>query len=224
MHKQRPQRAAILQLFSATVLTAAAGFAVEPLVANTVFTAFDTETTGFSPTSDRIVEIGAVKFRGNGEILAATNWLVNPGIPVPFYATEVHGITTGMIADAPSFSGVWKEFSAFCGDSILLAHNAVFDIGFVRAELERAGIKPPPLPVGDTLPLFRAWFPAARSHALGPLAADLGAGKGTYHRAEADSFHMIDILSAGMQNHKQLTIRQMELEMGGFRHLDKRND
>jgi DNA polymerase-3 subunit alpha (Gram-positive type) len=169
------------QILTAAILAAGALFAAEPLVKDMVFTAFDTETTGFSPKNDRIVEIGAVRFRGDGEILSVTNWLINPQMPIPFYATEVHGITTEMVTNAPVFSSVWPEFAAFCQDSILLAHNATFDTGFVRAELERAGIETPALPVGNTLPLFRHWFPQAASYSLEPLSLFLGVQGDNYH-------------------------------------------
>jgi DNA polymerase III epsilon subunit family exonuclease len=208
------------QLFLAAVLTACALSAAEPLVTQTVFTAFDTETTGFSPARDRIVEIGAVRFRGDGEVLAVTNWLVNPEMPVPFYATEVHGITTSMTTNAPPFSKVWNAFAAFCGDTVLLAHNAPFDTGFLRAELARAELDVPPLPVIDTLPLFRAWFPQAPSHALGSLAASLGVDHGIYHRAEADSYHIIDVMAVGLNSRPQLPLRQMERDAGGVQRLD----
>jgi DNA polymerase III epsilon subunit family exonuclease len=217
-----------LQILTVAVLLSGTLFSAIPSsstpVTNVTFVAFDTETTGFSPNQDRLVEIGAVKFRGNGEILAATNWIVNPGIPVPFYATEVHGITTEMTTNSPAFSEVWKAFVEFCGDSVLLAHNAVFDVGFLRAELDRAGIKPPHLPVGDTLPLFRAWFPHSSSHALGPLSAELGVAGGVYHRAEADSCHIIHVFGVGMKPRPQLQLKRLEREMGGFDWLDgKRN-
>ena len=211
-----------LQLFIAAVLTAGALFAVEPMVKDTVFVAFDTETTGFSPKNDRLIEIAAVKFRGNGEILAVTNWLINPGVSVPFYATEVNGITTEMVTDAPVFAAVWPEFAAFCKDSILLAHNAPFDIGFLRAELERAGIQPPALPIGDTLPLFRRWFPQAKSHSLESLSLALGVQGETYHRAEADSFHLINIFSAGMKSRPDMQLQQLERDAGGMQWLDGR--
>ena len=222
MHKQRPQRAATLQLFIAAVLTVGAAFAAEPLVKDAVFVAFDTETTGFSPKNDRLVEIGAVKFRGTGEILAVTNWLINPEVPVPFYATEVHGITTAMTTNAPVFAKVWPEFSSFCQDSILLAHNATFDVGFLRAGLKRAELEAPALPVLDTLPLFRAWFPQAQSHALGPLAAYLGVDRGDYHRAEADSFHLIDIFNVGMKTRAPFQLQELEREAGGVEWLDEK--
>jgi DNA polymerase-3 subunit alpha (Gram-positive type) len=163
-----------------------------------------------------------VKFRGNGEVLAATNWLINPGMPVPFYATEVNGITTEMVANALGFAEVWPAFAAFCQDSILLAHNATFDIGFLRAELERAGIQPPALPVGDTLPLFRRWFPQAQSHSLESLSLILGVQGEIYHRAEADSLHLINIFSAGMKNRPDMQLQQLERDAGGLERLDGR--
>ncbi len=216
------------QILIVVILTAGSLFAggSDPSMpaTNVIFTAFDTETTGFSSKNDRIIEIGAVRFRGNGEILAVTNWLVNPEIPVPFYATEVHGITTEMTTNAPLFASVWPEVAAFFQNSILLAHNATFDIGFLRAELERAGIGPSSLPVGDTLPLFRRWFPQADSHALEPLSAFLGVRGETYHRAEADSFHIVNILNKGMKSRPEMTLQQLERDAGGFEQLDGRQN
>ena len=188
-------------------------------VTNIIFTAFDTETTGFSPKNDRLIEIGAVRFRGNGEVLAVTNWLINPGMPVPFYATEVNGITTEMVTNAPVFATVWPAFAAFCQNNILLVHNATFDIGFLRAELDRAGIAPPALPVGDTLPLFRSWFPQAKSHALEPLAVYLGVQSETHHRGDADSLLLIRIFSAGIKHRPDMKLQQLERDAGGFESL-----
>jgi DNA polymerase III epsilon subunit family exonuclease len=211
------------QILIAAILTAGTLLA-EPSapVTNTILTAFDTETTGFSPKNDRIVEIGAVKFRGNGEVLAVTNWLISPGMPVPFYATEVNGITTEMVTNAPVFAAVWLAFAAFCKDSILLAHNATFDIGFLRAELERTGIAPPALPVVDTLPLFRHWFPQAKSHSLESLSLYLGVQGEMYHRADADSIHLINIFNAGMKSRPDMQLQQLERDAGGLEWLDRR--
>ena len=226
MQKQRPKGAAKAQILIAAILTSGALFAGVPgsfsPVTNVIFVAFDTETTGFSPKNDRIIEIGAVKFRGNGDILAVTNWLINPGMPVPFYATEVNGITTEMVIDAPVFSTVWPAFSAFCKDGILLAHNATFDVGFLRAEFERSGITPPALPVIDTLSLFRRWFPQAKSHALEPLAAYLGIHGETHHRGGADSFRLINIFNARMKNCPDMQLQQLERAAGGLEWLDGR--
>ncbi len=214
------------QILIAAILTAGTLFAAIPdsstPVTNVIFTAFDTETTGFSPKNDRLVEIGAVRFCG-GEILAVTNWLINPGMPVPFYATEIHGITTEMTAQAPVFAEVFPQFVVFCEGSVLLAHNATFDAGFLRAGLERAGIVPPLLIIGDTLPLFRRWFPQAKSHALEPLSVCLGVQGESYHRAAADSFHIIHIFNEGLKSRPGMTIQQLECDAGGFERLDGRN-
>ena len=224
MQKQRPKGAAKAQILTAAILAAGALFAVEPLVKDTVFTAFDTETTGFSPKNDRLIEIGAVRFRGDGEVLSVTNWLINPQMPIPFYATEVHGITTEMVTNASVFSAVWPECAAFCQDSILLAHNATFDTGFLRAELERAGIETPALPVGNTLPLFRRWFPQAASYSLEPLSLFLGVQGERYHRAAADAFYIINIFNEGLKSRPGMNLRQLENDAGGFERLDGRKN
>ena len=212
------------QILTAAILAAGALFAAEPLVKDAVFTAFDTETTGFSPKNDRLIEIGAVRFRGDGEVLSVTNWLINPQMPIPFYATEVHGITTEMVTNVPVFSSVWLEFAAFCQDSILLAHNATFDTGFLRAELDRAGIQPPALPVGNTLPLFRRWFPQAASYSLEPLSLFLGVQGDNYHRAAADAFHIINIFNEGLKFRPDMSLQQLESDAGGFERLDGRKN
>lgn len=202
------------------VLLTGSVFADGSLVKDTVFVSFDTETTGFSPKKDRLVEIGAVKFRGDGEVLAVTNWLVNPQREVPYYATKVHGITTEMAAAAPLFVEIWPEFEAFCDDTVLLAHNAPFDVGFLRAELERVELDGPALPVLDTLPVFRKWFPHALSHSLGKLSIYLGVDGDVYHRAEADSFHVINIFNVGMKRRKTLTLKRLECDAGGIEWLN----
>ncbi len=205
------------------ILLTGSVFADGPLVKETIFVAFDTETTGFSSKNDRIVEIGVVKFRGDGKVLASTNWLVNPQRSVPEYVIRnVHGISTEMAAEAPLFREVWPEFSAFCGDAILIAHNANFDVGFLKAELKRAKIDLQALAVVDTLPLFRNWFPHALSHSLEPLSVYLGLSGDTYHRAEADAFHIVTIFKLGIKDRPAMTLRQLEQEAKGFQWLDGR--
>lgn len=215
------------QLLIVLLLLSGTAFAAGPPrntpVSEAVFVAFDTETTGFSRDQDRLVEIGAVKFLGDGTVLAATNWLVNPQREIPFYATEVHGITTEMTAGAPVFSNVWKQFKAFCGDALLMAHNANFDVGFLRAELERANMDAPAIPVIDTLPLFRKWLPRAESHSLEPLSEYLGMSGNTYHRAQTDAFHILTILNEGLKTRPDLTVHRLLLDAGGAEWLDGRN-
>ncbi len=204
----------LLLLFAGSV------FAAEPLVKDAVFVAFDTETTGFGPQKNRVVEIGAVKFRGDGTVLGSTNWLVNPEREVPYYATNVHGITTQMAAEAPLFEQVWPLFVEFCGDADLFAHNAPFDVGFVNAELCRAGIETPHMRVFDTLTLFRKWFPEAPSHSLGKLTVYLNVLGDTYHRAEADAFHIVTIFKLGLKQRVDITMLQMKQDAGTIKRID----
>lgn len=190
-------------------------------VDQTIFTAFDTETTGVT-VNDGIVEIGAVKFRGDGTVLGSTNWLVNPPCDIPAYATEVHGITEDMVAEALVFADVWPQFEAFCGDSVWMAHNAMFDMRFLQVELERANLEVPAREVLDTLPLFRKWFPCAESHSLESLAAALDVSGGTHHRADADAFQIIRIFKIGMESREGLTLQHLIQHAGGLKWLDGR--
>jgi DNA polymerase III epsilon subunit family exonuclease len=213
------------QILIAVILASGALFAGLPEpstpVAEIVFVAFDTETTGFSPKNDRLIEIGAVRFRGSGEILAVTNWMMNPGIPIRPQATEVNGITDAMVSNAPPFSAVYPEFVLFCDGAVLLAHNATFDTGFLRAEFARAGVSAPELPVLDTLPLFRGWFPQAKSYALEPLSRYLGLQDESWHRAGADTLHLIDIFKVGVKSRPELKFLELERGAGGIKLLNE---
>jgi DNA polymerase III epsilon subunit family exonuclease len=228
MQKQRPPGVAKAQILIAVILASGVLFAGLPEpstpVAEIVFVAFDTETTGFSPKNDRLIEIGAVRFRGNGEILAVTNWMINPGMPIRPQATEVNGITDAMVADAPSFSVVCPEFISFFDGAVLLAHNAAFDVAFLRVEFERAGTAAPVFPVLDTLTLFRGWFPQAKSYALEPLAQYLGLQDEVWHRADADSFHLIDIFKVGVKSRPELKFLELERGAGGIKLLNERRN
>lgn len=206
-------------VFFCSGLVRTAGEAVK----DTVFVAFDTETTGFSREKDRLVEIGAVKFRGDGEVISATNWLINPQRDIPCCVVQVHGIDNETVTDAPPFFTVWKKFRAFCGDAVLMAHNAPFDVGFVRAELERAGFDAPALSVADTLPLFRTWFPREDSHSLRKLTERLAVAGTTYHRAEADACHIVNLFRLGMKERQDLTMRRLKHDCGGFSWIDGRH-
>lgn len=135
---------------------------------NVTFVVFDTETTGFSPSKDRLVEIGAVKIR-NGEKLGERTWLINPERYIPWYVQDVHHITPEMVADKPTFAEVYPEFLEFIDGSVLIAHNARFDIRFIAAEAVRNGLPPPKNAVIDSLELFRTWYPDLGSHTVGDL-------------------------------------------------------
>jgi DNA polymerase-3 subunit epsilon len=164
-----------------------------------VFTAFDIETTGLDPQKDRIVEIGAVKFDNRG-IIARLSTLINPGIPMPPEAGRVNNITDEMLAGQPSLDEVLPDFLRFIRNTVLTAHNAPFDCGFINAKLkerfDRAektgsgqGAPYPSLPntIVDTLAFAKERLPGQPSYKLQSLAAGLRVPAIDAHRAEDDA-------------------------------------
>jgi DNA polymerase-3 subunit epsilon len=100
------------------------------------FVVFDLETTGLDPKKDKIVEIGAVKFDRNG-IIARFSVLINPGIPMPYAASQVNHITDEMLKDKPALKDVLPDFIRFIDGAILMAHNSGFDCGFINEALSK---------------------------------------------------------------------------------------
>ncbi|MCA1753335.1 MAG: 3'-5' exonuclease [Spirochaeta sp.] len=151
-----------------------------------LFTAFDFETTGLYSASDRVCEIGAVQFRGMA-VLSEFSELVNPGIPIPPDAGAVSGITDIMVAKQPAVAEMLPVFMEFIGDSILVAHNAEFDVGFLRAALHREGLSDVANSIIDTQKLAQKAFPRRRSYSLQNLAEELNIAPGSAHRALDDA-------------------------------------
>ena len=118
------------------------------------FTVVDVETTGWSPGKAGITEIGAVRVR-RGEVIAEFTSLVNPGTPVPAPITELTGISDPMLALAPPVAAVLPGLLAFAEGSVLIAHNAPFDLAFLTAACAAAGLSWPGYAVLDTLRLAR---------------------------------------------------------------------
>jgi DNA polymerase-3 subunit epsilon len=164
-------------------------------VADTVFTAFDFETTGLHSGSDRIVEFGAVKFRGE-EILGTFGELVNPGIPIPEEAAKITGIDDAMVAGKPRIDDVLDGFLEFIGDSILIAHNAGFDMGFLRAALAGSGRSDVTNLLIDTQQLAKRAFPGQKSYSLQNLALFLKFPLNNAHRAVDDSIQCMKLFTA----------------------------
>lgn len=161
---------------------------------NRVFVAFDIETTGLQPERCRIVEIGAVKFTGS-TVLDQWKSMINPGRPIPERSRAVHGITDAMVADAPTFAEAYPQFRTFVGEATLIAHNAPFDLGFMRAEALRLELPALTNSVIDTLPLARSQYRNLRRHSLEALVAELALPDGGHHRAAADAAHVMALFN-----------------------------
>lgn len=157
----------------------------------------DLETTGTDPGSDAITEIGAVKVRG-GEVLGEFRSFVDPERPIPAYIASLTGISDATVADAPRISTVLPMFLDFMGDAALVAHNARFDTGFLRAQAAACALPWPNPTVLDTLALARTVYrrDEVRDHRLGTLAAHVGATITPDHRALSDARATVDVLHA----------------------------
>lgn len=167
---------------------------------------FDTETTGFeAEQSDRIIEIGAIELVNYVPTGRVYHQYINPERAIPEGATAVHGITDAMVADKPVYSEIVDAFDEFIGsDSILVAHNAEFDMRFLNAEYKRLGM--PPLPKDrflDTLAIARRMFPGAPA-SLDALCKRYGIdnSKRVFHGALLDSELLAEVfleLAGGRQ-------------------------
>ena len=147
---------------------------------------FDLETTGVSWEKDEVVEISAVKVKG-GEIVDEFSSLVNPGMPIPHYASEVNGITDDMVADSPTFDKVLGEFLEFAGDAVLVGHNIhTFDMKFIQKSSRNYYGKLIGNDYIDTLMLARLYLPEMEHHTLLDLAGHYGISTAGAHRALAD--------------------------------------
>lgn len=146
--------------------------------------AVDTETTGL-PWYERLIEIGAVRFRG-GAVIDRWRMLVDPQRPIPARVTAIHGITDALVAGAPEARVALLEFQRFCRGALLIAHNASFDRDILATEYARAGIAPPPEPLYCTWRFAKHCITDAPRYGLTPLAAHLGLPEAA-HRALPDA-------------------------------------
>ncbi|MCL2368933.1 MAG: PolC-type DNA polymerase III, partial [Oscillospiraceae bacterium] len=156
-----------------------------PLPFDSEFIAFDLETTGLNANQEAITEIGAVRFKG-GEILDSFQTFVNPGKPIPYNITKLTGIKDTDVADAPEPVEALKAFLAFAGNTPLVAHNAGFDMSFLRATAERADMTLDNITI-DTLPLAQILLPELKKHKLNLVAEHLGLPAFNHHRAVDDA-------------------------------------
>ena len=145
----------------------------------------DFETTGLNPHGDRIIEIGAVKLSG-GQIVDSFSTLVNPGVPLSQEIINITGIKDAMLIDAPKAEEALEGLMAFAGNSPIAAHNAKFDIAFLRAELGRLG-KTFESAQMDTLAFAQRLYPQMKSYRLSALCKFLGVQLKNAHRAVHDA-------------------------------------
>ena len=152
---------------------------------NDTFVVFDLETTGFSAEVDRIIEIGAVKIK-NGEIVDNFSKFVNPKIPIPFRIEKLTGINDSMVMEAEPIEKILPEFLEFCGDAVMVAHNAGFDTSFIINNAERLGIKYDPT-IMDTVLLAQFVIPNLHNYKLDTLCKHLAVSLENHHRAVDDA-------------------------------------
>ncbi|HWS59100.1 MAG TPA: DEDD exonuclease domain-containing protein [Actinotalea sp.] len=175
------------------------------------FVVVDLETTGGTPGASAITEIGAVKVRG-GEVLGEFQTLVNPGGPVPAFIATLTGITTSMVCRAPRIEQVLPSFLEFVGGAVLVAHNAPFDVGFLRAASKDLGYPWPGPQVLDTVTLARraVSLDEVPNHKLGTLAAFFRTSVTPDHRALSDARATVDVLHALLGRLGPLGITHLE--------------
>jgi DNA polymerase III epsilon subunit family exonuclease len=159
------------------------------LIEDATFIAFDTETTGLYPVASRLIEIGAVRFRLDGEEISVFEHLMDPGTSIPPDAQAVNHITDEMVNGQPRVDEVLPAFLDFLDgpDNILVAHNAKFDMGFIGVDLIRMGLPLPEHLVLDTVILARSMAPGLASYSLEPLSRALGVARDQDHRALSDA-------------------------------------
>lgn len=174
------------------------------------FCVLDLETTG-TRENDGITEIGAVKVQG-GEIVAQFQTLVNPGQHIPALTTVITGITNSMVADAPGLGAVLPSFLQFCSGSVLVAHNARFDIGFLKRACVQLEYPWPDERVIDTLALARQALlrDEVPNLKLSTLAGHFQARTDPDHRALSDARATVDVLHGLLERVGNLGVDTLE--------------
>jgi DNA polymerase-3 subunit epsilon len=196
------------------------------------FVVFDLETTGLDPKKEKIVEIGAVKFDQHG-LIARFSVLVNPGIPMPYAASQVNHITDEMLKGKPFIQDALPDFLRFIDGAILLAHNSQFDSSFINESLATlykpsnrneqpslldddiqsnqhedgwtAPFSSMPNRIVDTIPLAKQAFPGRYKYNLQDLSRDLGIRSIDAHRAEDDARVCMEIFLKCIEQLRETT-------------------
>ena len=174
------------------------------------FCVLDLETTGGSPATCEITEVGAVKYVG-GELVGTFDTLVNPGAPIPPTITVLTGITQAMVIEAPKIEEVLPSLLEFIGTAVIVGHNVRFDMSFLNAAAERLGYGKLPNPTSDTLGLARRLVRTeVRRLNLQTLAAHFRASVTPNHRALADAQATADVFWALLERAGTIGVTHLE--------------
>lgn len=175
---------------------------------NSEYVVFDIETTGFYAGKDKITEIGAVKIK-EGKIVERYGTFINPQRSIPIKVQQLTGIDITMVKDAPTIQEELTNFLAFCGDSILVAHNADFDLGFIECFAKELGIEVKNTTL-DTLELARIFLPSLHNHKLQTIAKHYNVPLINAHRAVDDAEATAHILLKMFEHMNQINIHTIE--------------
>lgn len=175
---------------------------------NTTYCVLDLETTGISFRTEKITEVGIMKIR-NGELLDSFSCFVNPEKPIPQKVVEVTNITDDMVKDADTIDKVLPKVIEFIGDSVLVAHNADFDIGFLKYNATALGLKLNNTYM-DTLKLAKELFPQYKKYKLGIIAENLGIKVDVAHRALDDVDTTVKVFNIMLDMLKEQGVKTLD--------------
>ena len=175
---------------------------------DTTYCVLDIETTGFSFRTEKITEVGIMKVK-NGEVIDEFSCFVNPEKPIPQRVIEVTNITDDMVKDAETIDVVMPKILDFVGDSVLVAHNADFDIGFLKYNAKQLGLSLENTYL-DTLRLAKELFPQYKKYKLGIIAENLGIKVEVAHRALDDVDTTVKVLNVMMNILKEKGVKTVD--------------
>ncbi|WP_010250824.1 DNA polymerase III subunit alpha [Acetivibrio cellulolyticus] len=175
---------------------------------DTVYCVLDLETTGFSPLTEKITEVGIMKLK-DGKVIDQFSCFVNPEKPIPARVVEVTNITDYMVQDAETIEKVFPKMLEFIEGSVLVAHNAEFDIGFLKHNAKVLGYNFD-FTYLDTLSLAKEIFPDYKSYKLGRIAKNLGIKVDVAHRALDDVDTTVKVFNIMLEKLKEKGVQTLE--------------
>lgn len=177
------------------------------------YVVFDIETTGFSSSRNRIIEIGAVKVK-DGVITDKFSAFVNPDVPIPFEIEKLTGINDNMVLPHPKIHVILPQFLDFCGDAVLVAHNASFDVSFIAYNALQLHLEFEPTVI-DTVALARHLLPSLNRYKLDTVAKALGISLENHHRAVDDAGCTAGIFMAFVKKLRERGVETLD-ELNGL--------